>query len=65
MEHDVREHLGPPHRGSPGSHAPPPPVGLDHLEEHEAEEMESLEIAILSDLSIPDPYARAETLQND
>ncbi|GLQ33711.1 rRNA maturation RNase YbeY [Litoribrevibacter albus] len=31
-------------------------LGYDHIEESEAEEMESLEIDILSQLEIPDPY---------
>lgn len=31
-------------------------LGYDHIEEVEAEEMESLEINILSQLEIPDPY---------
>jgi probable rRNA maturation factor len=30
--------------------------GLDHLEAHEAAEMEALEIRILSELGFPDPY---------
>ena len=40
-------------------------LGFDHLEEQEAERMESLEISILSDLGIPDPYARAEASQGE
>ena len=31
-------------------------LGFDHLDEQEAEEMESLEIAILSELKIANPY---------
>lgn len=31
-------------------------LGYDHIEEEDAEEMESLEINILSELKIPDPY---------
>jgi probable rRNA maturation factor len=32
-------------------------LGFDHIEEADAERMEALEIAILSSLDIPDPYA--------
>lgn len=32
-------------------------VGYDHVQDHEAAEMEALETAILADLGIPDPYA--------
>jgi probable rRNA maturation factor len=32
-------------------------IGFDHIQEDEAERMESLETAILADLDIPDPYA--------
>lgn len=31
-------------------------LGYDHIEEEEAEEMESLEIELLADLNIKDPY---------
>jgi probable rRNA maturation factor len=31
-------------------------LGYDHTEEQEAEEMEGIEIAILQNLSIDDPY---------
>jgi len=32
-------------------------LGFDHIEDHEAQEMEALERAILSELGYPDPYA--------
>jgi len=39
-------------------------LGFDHIDEADAERMESLEITILSSLDIPDPYAdRSETAQ--
>lgn len=38
-------------------------LGFDHLNEREAENMEQLEVAILADLGIPDPYAEAELIQ--
>ncbi|MEM8972723.1 MAG: rRNA maturation RNase YbeY [Pseudomonadota bacterium] len=38
-------------------------LGFDHLEEQSAKEMEELEIAMLAELDIPDPYAGAELLQ--
>lgn len=31
-------------------------IGYDHIEEHDAEEMESLEVSILGKLGIADPY---------
>ena len=38
--------------------------GFDHIDEADAERMESLEVAILSSLDIPDPYAdRSEMAQ--
>ena len=40
-------------------------LGYDHLEDVEAEEMESLEVAILSELGISDPYGRVEVLQSE
>lgn len=36
-------------------------LGLDHLEDAEAEEMEDLERDILEDLGIPDPYGAERT----
>ncbi len=38
-------------------------LGFDHLEEQAAKEMEELEIMMLAELGIPDPYAGAELLQ--
>jgi len=39
-------------------------LGFDHIDEADAERMESLEVAILSSLDIPDPYAdRSEMAQ--
>ena len=35
-------------------------IGYDHEQDHDAEEMESLEQAILAQLGIPDPYADRE-----
>ncbi len=35
-------------------------LGHDHIEEDEAARMEALEIAILGDLGLPDPYAETE-----
>jgi probable rRNA maturation factor len=32
-------------------------LGFDHINEADAERMESLEISILASLDIPDPYA--------
>ena len=31
-------------------------LGFDHIDEHDAQEMESLEIRLLSDIGIPNPY---------
>lgn len=36
-------------------------IGYDHVEEKQAEEMEALEIDILSNLGIPDPYGELNT----
>lgn len=35
-------------------------LGHDHIEEDEAARMESLEVAILADLGLPNPYAETE-----
>ncbi len=37
-------------------------VGYDHETDEEAEEMEALEVAILAQLGIPDPYAERERM---
>jgi probable rRNA maturation factor len=37
-------------------------VGYDHETDDEAEEMEALEVAILAQLGIPDPYAERERM---
>jgi len=37
-------------------------VGYDHETDDEAEEMETLEVAILAQLGIPDPYAERERM---
>ena len=37
-------------------------IGYDHVDEHDAETMETLEIARLNDLCIPDPYNTKDTL---
>ena len=38
-------------------------LGFDHIEDHEALEMEALEAEILAELGIADPYAEAELEQ--
>jgi probable rRNA maturation factor len=38
-------------------------IGYDHEQDHDAEEMESLEQAILAQLGIPDPYADRERME--
>jgi probable rRNA maturation factor len=37
-------------------------IGYDHETDEEAEEMEALEVAILAQLGIPDPYAERERM---
>ncbi|ESR25877.1 rRNA maturation RNase YbeY [Lutibaculum baratangense] len=35
-------------------------LGHDHIEDDEAERMEALEVAILAEMGVPDPYAETE-----
>ena len=37
-------------------------LGYDHVDENDAQHMESMEIQILSQLGIPDPYGELNTL---
>lgn len=37
-------------------------LGYDHEDEAEAEEMEALEVAVLADLGVPDPYRRRSAM---
>jgi probable rRNA maturation factor len=38
-------------------------LGFDHIEEQEAETMEKLEVAIMAQLTYPDPYQFADTVR--